>query len=108
METIDAKELRAKIDSDEDFVLVDVLSPDSYAKMHLPGAINIPGEDIESTASSLLDKDQEIVVYCASATCQASPTAGRALERMGYTNVTDFEDGLEGWERAGYMFESGS
>jgi len=42
------------------------------------------------------------VVYCANANCEASPTAAKALEDKGYTNVVDFEEGYAGWRRAGY------
>ena len=45
--------------------LVDVLSPESYATAHLPGAINIPVADIPRRAGELLpDRHAAIVVYC--------------------------------------------
>lgn len=47
-------------------------------------------------------KDAEIVVYCANADCTASPELAEKIEEMGYSNVSDFEKGLAGWENAGY------
>jgi rhodanese-related sulfurtransferase len=45
--------------------LVDVLSPESYATAHLPGAINIPVAEIPRRARDLLpDRHAAIVVYC--------------------------------------------
>jgi rhodanese-related sulfurtransferase len=50
---------------DASVTLVDVLSAESFASGHIPGAINIPGENIPSEASKLLpDPLAEIVVYC--------------------------------------------
>jgi rhodanese-related sulfurtransferase len=46
-------------------VLVDVLSPESFAASHIPGAINLPVVDIPRRAADLLpDKRAAIVVYC--------------------------------------------
>ena len=106
MKTITVKELKEKIDSDEKFKLIDVLSKDSFDAQHIPKSINILGSELEEKApSELPDKDEKIIVYCSSKTCQASPNAGRKLEELGYTNVTDFEDGLAGWQDAGFEFE---
>ena len=107
MKTIKAEELKKKIDDGDDFILIDVLSAESYEGRHLPKAINITVDNIEkSSETELTDKNKEIVVYCASATCQASPSAAKKLEELGYTNVVDFEDGLAGWQDAGFEFES--
>ncbi len=46
-------------------VLVDVLSPESFASMHIPGAINLPVSDIAGRAAALLpDRNAPIVAYC--------------------------------------------
>jgi rhodanese-related sulfurtransferase len=46
-------------------VLVDVLSPESFAAMHIPGAINLPVADIARRASVILpDRRRPIVTYC--------------------------------------------
>ncbi|MCH7850804.1 MAG: rhodanese-like domain-containing protein [Nanoarchaeota archaeon] len=106
MKTINVEELKKKIDSDEKFRLINVLSKNSFDGQHIPKSINIPGSELEERSTKELpDKDEEIIVYCASKTCQASPHAVKKLEELGYTNVTDFEDGLAGWQDAGYKFE---
>lgn len=104
---INAKQLKKKIDSGDDFVLVDVLGTESFKWKHIPTSKDIDVDEIEDRAAKELpDKNEEIIVYCASKTCQASPNAARKLEEMGYTNVIDFEDGLAGWQEAGYSFVS--
>ncbi|HKB09094.1 MAG TPA: rhodanese-like domain-containing protein [Vicinamibacterales bacterium] len=46
-------------------VLVDVLSPESFATRHIPGAINLPVADIPRRAPEVLpDRSTEIVAYC--------------------------------------------
>jgi len=46
-------------------VLVDVLTPESFAAIHIPGAINVPVADISRLAPTLLpDRDADIVAYC--------------------------------------------
>ena len=46
-------------------VLVDVLSPESFAARHISGAINLPVADIPLRAPELLpDRRARIVTYC--------------------------------------------
>ena len=65
MEHITRDELKAKIDRGEDFVLVDTMAQMYYRHSHLPGAINLPADEVRERAAEVLpDKDAEIVVYC--------------------------------------------
>jgi 3-mercaptopyruvate sulfurtransferase SseA len=46
-------------------VLVDVLSPESFAARHIPGAVNLPVAEIERRAAAVLpDRRAPVVVYC--------------------------------------------
>lgn len=63
-DNISREELKAKIDSGDEFVLVDALSAKHYESSHLPGAINLPYEFVDEAESLLPDKEAEIVVYC--------------------------------------------
>ncbi len=66
METITGEELKAKIDRRDDVVLVETLPEAMFEHAHLPGALNIPPDQVQRLAShSLPDKEKEIVVYCA-------------------------------------------
>lgn len=50
---------------DRRVTLVDVLSPETFAGMHIPGAINLPVADIARRAGALLpDRSAPIVTYC--------------------------------------------
>jgi len=106
--TITREELKQKIDAMEDFVLIDVLLPESYQREHLPDAVNIPLYKIDEETTTHLPRDKEIVVYCGSFECTASPAAARRLEELGFTNVIDYEGGLADWREAGYPVERGA
>jgi rhodanese-related sulfurtransferase len=107
MRIISSLELKAKQNRGDNFVLVDVLTKESYEHNHIEGAINLPvGELAELAPTRLPDKHQEIICYCASFECQASTSAGRILEKLGYTNVLDYKGGLKDWKEAGYPLAS--
>jgi rhodanese-related sulfurtransferase len=48
----------------DDAQLVEVLPAASYAKAHLPGAINIPLKELDHASTAVLDGRRPIVVYC--------------------------------------------
>ena len=107
--TITLAELRASLDSPTPPILVEALPPQYYADQHLPGAINIPHDEVDRLAGELLpDRDAAIVVYCASGPCQNSGIASRRLAQLGYTNVSDYHEGKAEWIAAGLPAESGA
>ncbi|MGH9945794.1 MAG: rhodanese-like domain-containing protein [Pyrinomonadaceae bacterium] len=66
---ISRDELKAKIDSGDQFMLVETLAPAAFRHEHLPGAVNLPPDKVGALAPKLLpDKSADIVVYCASPT----------------------------------------
>ena len=65
METISREELEEKLEGATDLILVDTMAEMYYRHSHLPGAINLPADQVGERAPDLLpDKDAEIVVYC--------------------------------------------
>ena len=69
LKTISRDELKQKIDRKDNFVLVETLSKTAYEHAHLPGAINMPPDELATLVPKLLIKKKaEIVVYCASPT----------------------------------------
>ena len=69
MNTISREELKQKIDRHDNFLLVETLPKLTFDHAHLPGAINLPPDEVKALAPTLLpDKNAEIVVYCASPT----------------------------------------
>ena len=106
--TITRDELKAKLDRKERVFLIDALPERYYLEQHLPGAINIPHDQIDALAPALLpDPGAQIVVYCASGPCQNSGIAAHRLAQLGYTNVRDYHEGKKDWVEAGLPVESG-
>jgi rhodanese-related sulfurtransferase len=69
VKTIEREELKKKIDRGDHFRLVETLSEEKYRKGHLPGAVNLPPDQLAELAPRLLpDRSEEIIVYCASPT----------------------------------------
>ncbi len=69
LKTISRDELKQKIDRKDDFLLVETLPAATYHHAHLPGAINLPPDQVTQLAPTLLpNKAADIVVYCAGPT----------------------------------------
>ena len=96
MKPITQEKLKEMMDNKEDFVLVNVLPRESFDQKHIPGSISIPvGENFDKDAKDKIPKkDSKVIVYCANFDCQASPNAGKQLEELGYSDVSDYEGGL--------------
>lgn len=82
------------------YALVNVLDPEAFEDEHIPNSINIPKKRIDAFQQRF-DKSKEIVVYCASPECTASPDTARELARRGFVNVFDYEKGMSDWKEAG-------
>ena len=86
-------------------VLVEALGPAYYDDAHLPGALNMPPDQVDRLAPVLLpDKDARVVVYC-SGTCHNSEIAARRLEELGYRDVLVYLGGKEDWVEHGLPVE---
>jgi rhodanese-related sulfurtransferase len=65
MKTISRDELKAKIDAGDRFTLVETLPAAAWEHQHLPGALNLPPDQVSALAPTLLPSmSAEIVVYC--------------------------------------------
>lgn len=101
------RELEDLIQGGRAFKLVDVLSKEHYEEEHIKGAISLPLEEIEQRAKDVLrDKNEMIVVYCASFDCPASTKAASKLMSLGYTNVFDYKGGLKDYKETDLPLES--
>ena len=106
-ENITADELLAKIERDDDFVLVDALAPMVYAHSHLPGSINLPPSAVDGLRclKRIPDLATEIVVYCANPECEDSVVTAQRLTALGYTNVRHYAGGKDEWRARGFPLE---
>lgn len=87
--SIPASEAKALMDSETDYIILDVRTEKEYADGHIPDAILIPDYEIaERAENELTDKSQLILVYCRSG--RRSKNAAEKLAEMGYSNVKEF------------------
>jgi rhodanese-related sulfurtransferase len=108
MKLISRTELKGKLDRWEDLKLVFVLGEWQYRAAHIPGSLSLPcSVSLYKSREALegLERDDQIVVYCAGADCPASISAYYLLQRRGYKNVSRYAGGLLDWEGAGYLLE---
>jgi rhodanese-related sulfurtransferase len=85
-------------------VVVDARTPETYARGHVPGAINMPHRTIDSSTTASLPRDKVFVTYCDGVFCNASTKAAAKLTGLGF-KVKEMLDGMEGWRKEGYPVE---
>lgn len=91
---ITADEAQAMMDAGSP-TIVDVRTAQEYAEGHVPGAINIPVENIGSDKpAELADTDADLIVYCR--TGVRSKQASDKLVELGYQHVNDM-GGIVDW-----------
>jgi rhodanese-related sulfurtransferase/DNA-binding transcriptional ArsR family regulator len=79
-------------------VILDVRPAHEYAAGHIPGAVNIPVDDLTERINEL-PEDTEIVVYCRGAFCVLAHDAVRLLTDRGHRAVR-LSDGMLEWRLA--------
>ncbi|WP_180901597.1 ArsR/SmtB family transcription factor [Martelella soudanensis] len=102
MEPVSREELLQRT-RDDLVTVLDVRPSDEFAVGHVPGAVNIPLNELETRLAEL-DPDHEIVAYCRGPWCVLSFEAVAALRARGF-KVRRLEDGLPEWRAAGLPVE---
>jgi len=103
---ITAAALEDRLRENPNLVLLEALPEKYYRDWHLPGARHFPHDQVRVLAPVVVpDKAAEIVVYCASDTCQNSHIAANQLVQLGYANVSVFAGGKKAWSEAGLPIE---
>ncbi len=85
----------ALMEGESGYIILDVRTAEEFSDSHIPGAVNIPNEEIGTEEiPQLPDKDQKIFVYCRSG--NRSKQASEKLAALGYTNIIEF-GGINSW-----------
>lgn len=85
-------------------MLVDVRTPDEYRNGHVPGAINIPVQELERRVDELGPyRETELVLYCESGV--RAGHAERMLQRLGFTQLRSLDGHMRAWRSAGLPAE---
>jgi rhodanese-related sulfurtransferase len=97
--TIRGGDLVGLLGTDAEPLLLDVRSREEFSEGHIPGAVNIPYDELPDRLDELAGhRDEEIVVYCR--TGRRAKIAEATLAGAGFANVRDLAGHMTEWKEA--------
>lgn len=81
--------------SPDQLIIIDVRSPEEYAEKHIPAAINIPLDELESRSNEL--SKQAIIITTCGKGGGRSAQAVELLQQMGFSNAKFLCGGTFEW-----------
>ncbi|NVI97278.1 molybdopterin-synthase adenylyltransferase MoeB [Myxococcus sp. AM009] len=100
---VSVEDVKRLLDARASVRLLDVREADEYAGGRLPGALHIPRGYLELRVESQVQRDEELVVYCAGGT--RSALAAKTLKELGYERVASLAGGYNRWSDAALPVE---
>jgi phage shock protein E len=98
------EELAARIEAGDAPTVLDVRTPEEFAAGHLPGAINIPHDELAGRLDELdFARDSEVVVHCERG--GRASAAEAVLVEAGFSDVRDLDGHMRAWREGGYPIE---
>jgi rhodanese-related sulfurtransferase len=89
--------------ADRTLVVLDVRSPEEFVAGHVPGAVNVPYDQI-ATRLAEVPKDKDVVLYCRSG--RRVGIAAQVLAQNGYTRLQHLEGDMPAWVAQGRPTET--
>jgi rhodanese-related sulfurtransferase/DNA-binding transcriptional ArsR family regulator len=102
LEAISRKELLRR-SKDGLVTVLDVRPSEEYEVGHIPGALNVPLNEIAQHLANL-PKEQEVIAYCRGEYCVLAFEAVAELRKKGF-NARRLEEGYPEWKAAGLPVE---
>ena len=97
---ISIDEMKKKIDSGQNFILIDVRTEKEYLAGHIKNAVWIPSGKVRfATQKITRDPKVEMILYCRAR--GQSALSVYALNEIGYENVLNLDGGFQKWVNAG-------
>ena len=97
----DCWDVHVALEKGADFVLLDVRSPASFAKGHIPGAISLPHGKIIESKMAAWPKETVFVTYCSGPHCNGAARGALRLAELGRP-VKIMAGGITGWIDEGF------
>lgn len=100
---LDVKNVKQKMDTQEDILLLDVRSKEDYVgeQGHIKGSVLIPVEELEQRLSEIEDfQEKTVMTICR--TDKRSAKAAQVLTKHGFADVHVIRNGMTAWNEAGY------
>ena len=89
---------------DPSLFVLDVRTAEEFAAGHVPGAINVPYDQVASHLAEI-PKDKDVVLYCKSG--RRAGLAAEVLRASGYTKLEHLQGDMQAWLQDGRPVESG-
>ncbi len=89
---------------DPSLFVLDVRTPKEFAEGHVPGAVNVPHDQVASQLAQI-PKDKDVVLYCRSG--RRAGLAAGVLEANGYKELKQLQGDMEAWLKDGRPVEGG-
>ena len=99
---ISQAELLRRINTHYAHLVLDVRSPEEYKEGHLPGAINIPFDRLDSRLNEIDSyKNKDVVLYCGSG--GRVIIAALILRSAGFNKLLHLDGDMDGWVSNGKL-----
>lgn len=99
---IPAAELMQRIKANRAGLILDVRSAEEYAEGHIPGAVNIPHDQLGPRLAEISSyKDKEVVLYCRSG--KRAGIAANTLQAAGFSKLLHLDGDMNGWAASGNL-----
>ena len=85
--------------------LLDVNGTESWKEHHIPGALDFEAVADNLAAKLPADKQTLIVAYCGNEHCPAYRRGAQAAQKLGYTHIKHYAQGIQGWLKTGEPVE---
>lgn len=92
---IKAAELKEKIETKQNVVILDTRSTEEYEVSHIPGAVHVEYDNFKPRDVLRYDKSSEVIVYCTVGA--RSENIGEKLLEIGFTDVENLYGGIFQW-----------
>jgi rhodanese-related sulfurtransferase len=103
--TISSNELLRRLEASEPPLVIDVRSAEEYAAGHVPGAWNLPHEELPMQLDLVRSRaGDEVVVYCQSG--RRAGVAEQVLLDAGFDSVILLDGHMAGWRESGHPLET--
>jgi len=95
----------------QEAIFVDARPPELFVEGHIPGAINVPWQQVNDYLNKFFEKVADtktiVIAYCDGEACSLSEDLALMLNDMGYENVKVLINGWTLWTRNGYPINTG-
>ncbi|MGI9591701.1 MAG: rhodanese-like domain-containing protein [Myxococcota bacterium] len=103
--TITPAELADRLDTGSAPLILDVRSAEEFRAGHIPGAVNVPHDQLAGRLATIdLPPNGEVVVHCESG--RRAVDAQIALREAGFTQVRDLSGHMQVWRSKGLPVNS--